>query len=473
VSRKRQVRELLLCLDRGRGGSIGRQIEVQLREKITSGLLPMGTSLPSTRVLAEDVAVSRGVIARAYQQLAAEGYIALRQGVSPRVKGSPARLNVPPKQQNGSAQVHNGSGEKYRFDLRPNLPDLNSFPRAGWLRAQRSALQSATTLEVASIDGPGLWTLREELAAYLGRSRGVLVRPESIVVTAGNSQSLSLIVRALAVEGVSDIAFENPSCTRHHAAVREAGSEPRGVRIDEQGLVVSDLDDAGIGAVVVSSTLQFPTGTRLSETRRVALIEWATESGGLIIESDSELREGNAHASLQRQAPSRVIYLGSTGKTLGPFARLGWAVVPDQLMPRVQELSASLLHVSSLDQLAFGEFLARGDYDRHIVKMRTVYRERRAVLMDALRGAFPDSSIVGPVAGLHVVLQTERDGLASTVCSVARKRGLALDPISVHTLPGYAGREAILVGFGQVSKAAIPAAVNELRRAFAMALPSA
>lgn len=464
--RQRQVRELLLSLDRGRGVGVGRQIEVQLREKISSGVLPTGTPLPSTRVLAEDMAVSRGVVGRAYRQLAAEGYIALRQGANPHVKGLPAGGEIPTPRLNGSA-------EKYRFDLRPDLPDLASFPRVGWLRAQQRALQTASTQEVADTDGPGLWALREELAAYLGRSRGVLVRPETVVVTAGTAQSLSLIARALAGEGASEIAFENPSCTLHHAAVRQAGSVPLGVRIDQQGLVVSELCDLGVGAVVVSSTHQFPTGTRLSESRRLALIDWATDTGGLIIESDSELRADNAHAPLQRQAPDRVIYLGSTRKTLGPFARLGWVVLPDQLIPRVQELSASLLHVSSFDQLAFGEFLARGDYDRHILKMRGIYRERRAVLVDALQDAFPDSSIVGAAAGLHVVWLTGRDGLARSVCATARERRVALGSIYEHTLPGYDGPEGILVGFGQISEAAVPGAVDVLRCAFAAAASSA
>lgn len=463
--RHRQVRELLISLDRSRGVGVGRQIEGQLRDKISSGVLPTGTPLPSTRVLAEDMAVSRGVVGRAYKQLAAEGYIALRQGANPRVRGLPAGVKVPARRQNGSI-------EKYRFDLRPNLPDLASFPRVGWMRAQQRALRTASTQEVANADGPGLWALRKELATYLGRSRGVLVRPETVVVTAGTSQSLSLIARLLAVDGGSEIAFENPSCTLHHAAVRQAGAVPRGVGIDEQGLVVSELRELEVDAAVVSSTHQFPTGTRLSESRRAALIEWATDTGGLIIESDSELREGNGHAPLQRQVPERVIYLGSTKKTLGPFTRLGWVVVPDRLIPGVQELSASLLHVSSFDQLAFGEFLARGDYDRHILKMRGIYRERRAVLIEALQDAFPDSSFVGAVAGLHVVWLTGCDGIARSVCAIARERDVALDSIYEHTLPGYDGPDGILVGFGQISEAAIPAAVDVLRRAFAEAVPT-
>jgi GntR family transcriptional regulator/MocR family aminotransferase len=463
--RQRQVRELLLSIDRGPGVKVGRQIEVQLRERISSGLLPIGTALPSTRVLAEEMAVSRGVVGRAYRQLAAEGYIVLRQGANPRVKGFPARVEVP-------AQRRNGSAVKYRLDLRPDLPDLASFPRVSWLRAQQRALQSASTLDVANTDGAGLWALRKELAAYLGRSRGVLVRPEALVVTAGTSQSLALVARALAVDGLAEVGFENPSCALHHAAVREVGSEPRGVRIDEQGLIVSELHDAGIRAVVVSSTDQFPTGTRLSEPRRAALIEWATETGGLIIETDSELREDNAQPPMQTAAPARVVYVGSTQKTLGPFAPLGWAVLPDHLVPSVQKLSA-FLHVSSFDQLAFGDFLARGDYDRHMLKMRVAYRHRRAVLVDALREAFPRLAIVEPLAGLHVVLLTEPDGLAGTVCAVARKRGVAVDSLCEHTLPGYDGPEGLLVGFGQVSEATVPAAVDELRRAFAAAMSSA
>ncbi len=465
--RRRQVRELLLSIDRGNGGAIGRQIETQLRETISSGVLPTGTALPSTRVLAEDLAVSRGVVTRAYTQLAAEGYITLRQGANPCVHGFPAAGGH-------SAQPQGGPADKYRFDLRPDLPDLASFPRNGWLRAQQRALQAASNGELGNTDGCGLWPLRAELAAYLGRSRGVLVQPENLVVTAGTSQSLSLITRALAAEGVSEIAFENPSCVLHHAAVRMAGMEPRGMRIDEQGLIVSELYDAGSRAVVVCPTHQFPTGPRLSESRRDALIEWATDTGGLIIESDSELRDDSAPvAPLQRQARDRVIYLGSTRKTLGPCSRLGWAVLPDRLVSTVQELSTSLLHVSSFDQLAFLDFLARGDYDRHIRKMREIYRKRRAVLVDALQTALPDAPISGPSLGLHVVLLTGRGGLARRVCASARERGVALDSICDHTLSGYDGSEGVLVGFGQISEATVPGAVEELGRAFAAAASSA
>ena len=296
-----------------------------------------------------------------------------------------------------------------------------------------------------------------------------------MVITSGTSHSLSLVTQALTAEGLSEIAFENPSCARHHVAVRQTGFEPRGVRVDEDGLIVSELSGCDVGALVVSPTHQFPTGARLSESRRAALIEWATETGGLIIECDSELRDDTAPvASLQKRAPDRVIYLGSTRKTLGPFARLGWAVLPERLIPSVRELStSSALHVSSFDQLAFGDFLASGDYDRHIHKMRAVYRKRRAALVDALQNEFADSVITGPTGGLHVVLLTCPSRVARSVCAFARDRGVALDAMSDHALPGYDGPEGLLIGFGQISEAAVPGVVQELRRAFAAAAAAA
>jgi GntR family transcriptional regulator / MocR family aminotransferase len=168
-----------------------------------------------------------------------------------------------------------------------------------------------------------------------------------------------------------------------------------------------------------------------------------------------------------------VIYLGSTRKTLGPCSRLGWAVMPDRLIRSVHELSTSLLHVSSFDQLAFAEFLACGDYDRHIRKMREIYRKRRAVLIDALHAELSDSPIGGPALGLHVVLLTDDSGVARRVCALAREKGVALDSICDHVLPGYDGPDGLLVGFGQISEAAIAGAVEELGRAFAAAASSA
>lgn len=460
--RHREVRELMLPIDRSRRGAVGRQIEAQLREAISFGLLSTGTALPSTRVLAEDLGVSRGVIARVYRQLAAEGYITCRQGATSCVNGFPTAGSSSVAQQNGSA-------EKWRFDLRPDLPDLASFPRSGWLRAQHRALESVSTRELGSTDPRGLRALRAELVAYLGRSRGVIVQAENLVVTGGILQSLALVTRALAAEGVAEIAVENPSCALLHAVVRQAGGKPRGIRVDQHGLIVSNLYGAGIRAVVVGSPYQFPTGTTLSESRGAELIEWATATGGLIIECDSELRYDNASTvPLQRQAPDRVVYLGSPEKTLGPHPPLGWAVLPAGLMQRFEKMQ-TLRQVSGFDQLAFGDFMARGDYDRHLRKMREIYRKRRAVVLELLLRAFPHSPIVRPTAGLHVVMLTGRSGLARNVCAFAQKRRVALSSIYDHTLPGYDGPDGLLIGFGQTDAAAMAGAVEELQQAFAEA----
>lgn len=463
--RHQQVRELLLSVDRNRGGGIGRQIEARLRETIGSGVLPIGTLLPSTRALAEDLMVSRGVIARAYRQLAAEGYIALRQGANPAVNHCAVAFGA-------STQRQRRDADKYRFDLRPDMPDVTTFPRNLWLRAQQRALQSASTQELGSTDGRGLWALRSGIAAYLGRSRGLLLQPESVVITACTPHSLSLVTRILAARGAGAIAFENPSCAFFHGVVRQAGVEPRGVATDEQGLIVDELSAIDVAAVVVCPTHQFPTGNRLSESRRAALIRWATHNDALIVEdqTESNIRYDKAPVtSLQTLAPDRVVYLGSTSKTLAPSLRLGWTVLPERLVPAAHELSTPFHHVSSCEQLAFADFLACGDYDRHIRKVGEIYRRRRAVLIRALRDAFPHLSIVAPAAGLHVVLSTEGDALARNVCELAQGRGLALGVVRDHALPGYDGPDGILVGFGAVSEPALPAAVEELRQAFAAA----
>jgi GntR family transcriptional regulator / MocR family aminotransferase len=459
--RHQQVRELLLSIDRGRGGGIGRQIEAQLRETIGSGVLPVATQLPSTRVLAEDLAVSRGVVARAYRQLAAEGYITLRQGANPSVNDVAATL--------GSSTYEQRSVEKLRFDLRPDVPDVTTFPRNGWLRAQQRALQAASTRDLGSTDSHGLWALRSGIAAYLARSRGLLPRPDDVIITACTPHSLSLVTRMLAAGGATTIAFENPSYALFHGVARQAGLEPRGVATDEHGLIVDELAEMGAVAVVVSPTHQFPWGTKLSEARRAELIEWAIDNEALIVEdqTESDIRYDKSPVTpLQRLAPDRVVYLGSTSKTLAPSLRLGWAVLPERLTSAAHDHATSFHHVSSCEQLAFADFLASGEYDRHIRKMREIYRNRRAVLTHALQCAFPRSSIVAPSAGLHVVLSTGRDGLARDVCELARRNGLALGAVSDHALPGYGGPDGILVGFGQVSEPALPAAVEEIRRAF-------
>jgi GntR family transcriptional regulator/MocR family aminotransferase len=457
MPRHLQAHDLLLGVDRSRRASIGRQIEDQVREAIRSGRLRGGADLPSTRALAEDLSVSRGVIERAYAQLSAEGYINLRRGATPSVRHGNLR-NAPAE---GSDEQ-----ERVRFDLRPHMPDTCEFPRHAWQRSQRAAVVDASAADLGYSDPAGLWTMREAVAEYLGRARGVATSPSDMLVTAGASNALSLLCRSLARRGATAIAFENPSQRAHHAVARRAGLEVLGVDVDDEGIDVEQLNALTVDAVVVTSAHQFPLGYVLSDERRAALVEWSRRTGALIVEDeyDSEFRYDRAPvAALQGLAPECVAYIGSTSKTLAPGLRLGWAVVPETIIRDVRsELELSIVQVPSLVQLAFADFLERGEFARHIRRMRSLYRERRDALVDALDERLDMQPIGGIAAGLHVVLGLESFEEEAHVAERMRARRIALQTLSMHRLPGYAGPAGVLIGYGAISAAAIDAVVEQL-----------
>ena len=464
MARQLQARDLLISIDRSARAPIARQIEDQLRRAIRTGLVIGGSQLPSTRALSHDLSVSRGVVVRAYAQLATEGYIDLRQGANPSVR-RPVELtrasDAAPKPQRP---------RRPRFDLRPGIPDVGVFPRQAWLRSQRQALTAAPDVDLGYIDSRGLERLRVEIADYVGRARGVATTPDRVLVTAGSTHSLSLVARAFARRGARTIGFENPS----HMVLREiaerAGLRAIGFPVDEEGLVVEELAGSSVPAVVVSPAHQFPTGHALSGRRRAALARWAVDNDSFIVEDDydAEFRYDRASVgALQGLAPERVIYLGSASKTLAPGLRLGWAVLPPSFDAEVvEELSRSTLHISAVDQLAFENFLRAGELDRHLRKMRVLYRQRRDAVVRALEEELPDLPVRGIAAGLHLVLELDSYELEQSVYVSARERSIALESLSEHGLPGYEGPYGLLIGYGALSEPALREAIRELALLF-------
>jgi len=472
--RQPQTRELLVRIERSGRSRVGPQLEEQLRNAIRSGTLAPGSDLPSGRSLAEDLSVSRGVVVRAYAQLAAEGYLELRQGANPSVRGIPQQAEREPAQ---SSSPPAEQGAKLRYDLRSHQPELSTFPRQAWLQSLRHALRTAADSDLGYIDERGLKQLRAEISRYLGRARGVAADPEQIVVTAGSTHTLSLIFRALARGGATLIGFENPSHWLLHAVARRAGLTPVGIPLDRQGLRVDALRAANVGAVVVSPAHQFPTGAALSADRRAALVLWARETGGLIIEDDydAEFRYDRAPiGALQGLSPEQVAYIGSVSKTLSPGIRLGWAVLPSDLVASVGgELFCSVLQISGIDQLALADFLLRGEFDRHMRRMRAVYRRRRDALVGALESRLPLMPVNGIAAGLHVVIELASTAAETAVVEEAKARGLAIESLSRHALPGYTGPPGLLIGYGAIPHPTIPDAIEQLAQALAAGTGSA
>ncbi|MGC1753554.1 MAG: PLP-dependent aminotransferase family protein, partial [Trebonia sp.] len=356
-------------------------LEAALREAVQTGRLAPGTRLPSSRTLAADLGIARNTVAEAYAQLGAEGWLTARQGSGTRV-ASTAVVSPGP-----AAGIRPPLGARAaRYDLRPGSPDLSAFPRAGWLSAARKALSGAPSRALGYSDPRGLSELRTVLAAYLGRTRGVRVAPDRIVVCAGFTQGLALLCQVLPDVGVTKIAVEDYGQPHTAEALAASGLTPVMLGVDDGGAV---LDKAhGAQAMLLTPAHQFPLGSVLSPRRRADAARWAAGSGGLIIEDDydGEFRyDRQPVGALQALAPEHVIYAGTVSKTLAPGLRLGWLVLPARLTEAVASAKArSDAHTSSFEQLTLAEFITSGAYDRHVRRVRLAYRRRRDRLVAAL-----------------------------------------------------------------------------------------
>ena len=453
--------ELLIELRRSEGLSLRTQIERELREAVRSGRLRAGTALPSTRALARQLAVSRGVVVEAYAQLAAEGYLSARQGAPTRVAAVASRA----RQSRGDRPVAESAP---RYDLRPSVPDLGAFPRAAWLAAERRALGS---LPHAALDYPdmrGAAELRSALATYLGRARGLVAAPERVLVTTGTLQSIGLLARVLLARGIDRIAIEEPGFHIHRALLRRCGLTTVPVPVDQDGIQMERLERSGAGAVLVTPAHQMPLGSVMAPERRAGLLSWAQHAGALVVEDDydGEFRyDREPVGALQGLAPERVAYLGSASKALAPALRIGWMVLPSGLDDELAEEKGWADGGSPLlGQLALADLIERGELDRHLRRVRPRYRRRRDLLVEALRELFPGVRVLGVAAGLHVAVQAP--GLVDEKALVARaaRRGVALYAFRDRSREPHAS--TLLLGYANLPEPAIAPALEELRAAY-------
>ncbi|MFJ6794819.1 PLP-dependent aminotransferase family protein [Streptomyces sp. NPDC091268] len=435
--------DLHLELTAGRGLRAG--LAEALREAARSGRLAPGTRLPSSRSLAADLGIARNTVAEAYAELVAEGWLTARQGSGTRVaqRARPRRAAQP-------APLRRPARPGYAYSLLPGTPDLGGFPRAAWLSAARRALAAAPNEAFGYGSDPrGRVELREALAGYLARARGVYADPERIVLCAGFVHGLMLLARVLRARRVREVAVEGYGLDVHRDLLAGAGLRTRAMGVDGAGAVTTGLP-AEAGAVLLTPAHQFPTGAALTPARRTAVVDWARTTGGLVLEDDydGEFRYDRQQiGALQGLDPDRVVYLGTASKSLAPGLRMGWMVVPAPALDEVLAMKGRVDWTSSaLDQLTLAEFIRSGAYDRHVRSMRMRYRRRRDELVAAVSGRV---GVSGIAAGLHAVLDlppgTEREALRS-----AAWQGLAVQPLSFFRHPdaAVAARDALVVGYG-------------------------
>ncbi len=458
--------ELLLSVDRERTRTLGAQIEDQVRRAVRSGVLRPRARVPSTRDLARQLGVSRRVVVDAYEQLAAEGYLSLRQGARPHVSETAALASETPA-------IATRPSPRPRFDFRASVPDVSTFPRAAWLRSLREALATIPDADLGYGDPGGVEALRNALADYLGRVRGVVADAERIVVTSGYTQGLGLVCRALASAGAKRIGMEDPSNPEDGMIAARAGLQPVPIGVDDAGTQVDELGRLGADAVVLTPAHQHPTGVVLTGGRRAALLAWLRDTGGIAIEDDydAEYRYDRAAVgALQGLDPDHVVYAGSTSKTLAPALRIGWLVVPPALLAAVRhEKLLADRGTARIEQYAFADFLARGELDRHLRRMRARYRARRDALVSALTAALPEATVRGIAAGLHVTVELPGSDDEQAIREEARHRRVALETMSDYR-PSVTDRPpALVLGYAQMPEPAIRAGVKELAEAIAAA----
>jgi GntR family transcriptional regulator/MocR family aminotransferase len=450
MPRTRTDSALLVMLRHDEHVPLHRQIETSIREAIRAGRLPRGSSLPPSRALAADLGVSRGVVVEAYQQLTAEGYLASQSGGYTRVTAGPA----PP-----AAVLPQERAPRPAIDLSYGRADVSSFPRAAWLRSIRAALADAPNEVFGYLSGRGVPQLRTAMADYLNRVRGTVADPEQMVICTGYAQGVTLLMGVLAARGARRLALEDPSSNDDALpAARAAGLDVVGIPVDGDGIRVDLLRDSGADAVILTPSHQWPTGSVLSAGNRAAVVRWAAERGAVIVEDDydAEYRyDRTPVGAVQGLAPDHVVYAGSASKTLAPGLRLGWFVLPAHLTePMAAAKIAADRGSAAMEQMALADFVTRGEFDRHLRRMRPVYRRRRDALLAALARHLPWLEPDGVSAGLHLVTWLPPHLDEAAVVAAARRAGVGLDAVGPYRIsnPGPGG---LIFGYATVSERAI------------------
>ena len=459
---------LLVDVRRGTGLPLRAQLEGGLRDAIRSGRLPVGERLPSSRELARQLGLSRGLVQECYGQLQAEGYLTGVVGSGTRVAAGSATVDQP---QPATRTPAPNRPPPPRIDFASGVPDLSAFPREDWAWAVREACRTVAVADLDYGDPRGDPRLREVLAGYAGRVRAAVTDPGHVLVCSGFAQGATLVLRTLARAGYRRIALENPGngdparSASSRAALR-AGGELLHVPVDGHGVDVDALAASGAQVVVVTPAHQSPTGVVLTAERRHALVAWSRAADGFVVEDDydSEFRyDRDPVGVLQGLAPERVFTIGTVSKSLAPTIRVGWVLAPPAFAEALaEEKLLADRGTPGLDQRALALLVESGRFDRHLRRMRARYARRRTALVDALARHAPDVRLTGLAAGFHAVAHLP-DGVDEPhVVAEAARRGVGLHGMSGFRVDGATTPPQLVLGFGNLSEPAIERGISRI-----------
>ncbi len=481
------------------GEPVYAQLYRRLRDSILSGALPPDSRLPASRELARDSGLSRNTVLLAYEQLGAEGYVEGRRGAgtfvardlpdpppprrpaggssadsrppAPRLSAYAGRVQGPWAPQMRPTPAH------IRFDFRYGLPDLGDFPQTVWRRLVARHAVDPDNRAAHYAPTEGLPALRQAIADYLHRARGVTFGAEDVLIVNGSQQGLDLIARLLVDPG-DPVLIEEP----HYLGAREVfaatGARLLAAPVDDEGLDIATAGPRAGAARLVYTTPshQFPTGAVMPLARRLALLDWARAQDAYVIEDDydSEFRYGGrpveAVQALDRDR--RVIYLGTMSKTLFPALRIGFLAVPPALRaPAIALKHVCDRHTPTLTQAAIADFIAEGHFERYVRRARTRNARRREAMLEALGRHFGSRArIQGSNAGLHLMLwfdDTPAEAVPAMVAAAA-EAGVGVYPLTPY-YQGTPQAAGLLLGYTAMDEAAIARGIDLLAGAIARA----
>ncbi|MDN3016397.1 PLP-dependent aminotransferase family protein [Paenibacillus sp. BSR1-1] len=463
--------ELTPVLDYKSDNPLYLQLSNYVKQEILSGRIKPTAKLPSKRNLSHYLGLSLNTIQAAYDQLCAEGYVESkpRKGifVTPfdedifSIQKYPTHLEVKKEP----------SESKVKIDFNSGRVDLEHFPFSVWRKLTMKALYEDQKEIFNNGDPKGERLLREQIAIQLFASRGVRCSPDQIIIGAGTQVLMGLLCLLIGRENT--YALENPGFHRIRVVLQDLGVNTLPISLDESGINLKELKESSATIAYVTPSHQFPFGMVMPIKRRMELLKWAEEQCGYIIEDDydGEYRyKGKPIPSLQGLDPNgRVVYLGTFSKSLIPSIRISYMVLPAALLSKYEErFTIYKQTVSRLHQNTLYHFMKDGHWQRHLNKMRTLYRKKQAALMAAIKKHLGEKAqIIGENAGLHIVLDVKNNMLEKELISSAMKLGVKVYPLSTYDYElGSVDGSQVILGFGGLSEYEIDKGVRLLKNAW-------
>lgn len=480
--------ESIVELDRSSSESLYSQLYADLRTAIVNGELPRGTRLPATRVLAQQIDISRNTVIKAFDQLRSEGYLNSQVGsgtyISERLPERHTHVRHPASHRDYSLHVPDLSTQTPKLSeqaeqladctlsllddpveqtaFRPGVPALDAFPIEKWSKLASRRWRALPANQLVYGDPAGFPPLREAVAEYLRTARGARCETEQVLIVTGVQQAFSLVSRVLLNCGDA-VCMEDPGFPKMRGAFAAVGAEICSVPVDEEGFDLSSVNwEPPPRMIGITPSHQYPMGTTMSLQRRLDLLEWSSSNDVWILEDDydSEFRfAGQPIAALQgMDNHGRVLYTGTFSKVLFPALRLGYLVVPPNLVkPMTKMRTVSDRCPPRVGQMILTDFITEGHFEEHIRQMRTLYAARQAALLDAIEHELSSFIDINPSnAGLHLVGRLPEGVDDRTVSNRLAEEGIIALPLSFYAERPLE-RGGLLLGYAALSE-------DEIRR---------